>query len=48
MKARLHWIECEEGDLLDIPDSWIPVRLEHNGYATPPRKGYTLYYLERA
>jgi len=48
MKARLHRIECEEGDLLDLPDTWIPVRLEHNGYATPPRKAYTLYYLERA
>ena len=48
MKATLHCIECDEGDLLDLPDGWIPVRLEPNGYPTPPRKAYTLYYLERA
>lgn len=48
MKATLHRIECDEGDLLDLPDNWIPVRLEPNGYATPPRKTFTLYFLERA
>ncbi len=48
MKAKLHRIECDEDDLIDLPESWIPVRLEPNGYATPVRKAYTLYYLERA
>ena len=48
MKATLHLIECDEGDLLDLPETWIPVRLEHNGYATPARKSFTLYFLERA
>lgn len=48
MKAKLHCIECDEEDLIELPDSWIPVRLEHNAYATPARKAYTLYYLERA
>ncbi len=48
MKAKLHALECDEEDLIELPDSWIPVRLEHNGYATPKRKAYTLYYLVRA
>jgi len=48
MKAKLHTIECDEEDLIDLPESYIPVRLEHNGYATKSRKAYTLYYLERA
>ncbi len=48
MKAKLHSIECDEEDLIDLPEIWIPVRLEHNGYATPVRKAYTLYYFERA
>jgi hypothetical protein len=48
MKARLHSIEVDEGDLVELPEQWIPVRLEPNGYATPARKSYTLYYLERA
>ncbi len=48
MKVKLHEIECNEGELLDIPDSWIPVRLEHDGYATPARKAYTLCVLERS
>ena len=48
MKAKLHTLECDEEDLIDLPESWIPVRLEHNGYATPARKAYTLYYFERA
>jgi len=48
MKAKLHMIECDEEDLIELPDAWIPVRLEHNGYATPSCKAYTLYYLERA
>src|SRR6059058_2838473 len=30
------------------PQDWIPVRLDLNGYATPSRKAYTLYYLRRA
>ncbi len=48
MKVKLHEIDCDENELLDIPETWIPVRLEHNGYATPPRKAFTLYYLEKA
>ncbi len=48
MKAKLHTLECDEEDLIDLPETWIPVRLEHNGYATPARKAYTLYYFERA
>ena len=48
MKAKLQRVECDEEDLIEVPDSWIPVRLEHNAYATPARKAYTLYYLERA
>lgn len=48
MKVTLHRIECDEGDLLDLPETWIPVRLEPNGYANPTRKSYTLYYLQRA
>ena len=48
MKAKLHQIECDEDELLEIPDTWIPVRLEHNEFATPERKAYTLYVLERA
>ena len=48
MKAKLQRVECDEEDLIEVPDSWIPVRLEHNAYATPTRKAYTLYYLERA
>jgi hypothetical protein len=48
MKAKLHQIECDEGELVDIPDGWIPVRLEHNDYATRQRKAFTLYVLERS
>src|SRR3972149_7719856 len=48
MKAKLQRIECDEGDLIFPPDPTRPVRLEPNGYATPVRKAYTLYYLERA
>ena len=48
MKAKLHSIECDAEDLIELPESWIPVRLEQNGYATPSRKAYTLYFLERA
>jgi len=48
MKAKLHTIDCDEEDLIELPESWIPVRLEHNGYSTPSRKAYTLFYLERA
>jgi len=48
MKAKLHTIECDEEDLIELPDHWIPVRLDHNVYSTPSRKAYTLYCLERA
>jgi hypothetical protein len=48
MKATLHTLECDEKDLIELPDTWIPVRLEHNSYATPNRKAYTLYYLVQA
>ncbi|HKW42709.1 MAG TPA: hypothetical protein VJP06_00855 [Thermoplasmata archaeon] len=48
MKAKLHSIECDAEDLIEMPENWIPVRLDTNGYATPARKAYTLYYLERA
>lgn len=48
MKVKLHEVECDEDELLEIPEAWIPVRLEHNGYATPRRKAFTLYYLEKA
>ncbi len=47
MKAKLHTIECDEEDLIELPEAWIPVRLDHNGYATRARKAYTLYYFER-
>ena len=30
MKAKLHTLECDEEDLIELPDTWIPVRLEHN------------------
>lgn len=48
MKAKLHQIECNEDEVLELPEDWIPVRLEHNEYATPNRKAYTLYVLARA
>lgn len=48
MKAKLHQIECNEDELVDHPDGWIPVRLEHNEYQTPLRKACTLHYLARA
>lgn len=48
MEAKLRTIECDEEDLIDLPESYIPVPLEHNGYATKSRKAYRLYYLERA
>ncbi len=48
MKAKLRQIECNEDELLEIPEDWIPVRLEHNEYATPSRKAYTLYVLQRS
>ncbi len=48
MKAKLHRIDCDEEDLIELPETWIPVRLDHNAYETPTRKAYTLYYLERA
>ena len=47
MKAKLHTLECDEEDLIELPESWVPVRLEHNSYATPNRKAFTLYYLAR-
>ncbi len=48
MKAKPHPIECDEDELLEIPDTWIPVRLEPNEYATPEREAFTLCVLERA
>ena len=48
MKAKLHTIECDEEDLIELPENWVPVRLEHNAFATPARKAYTLYYLSSA
>src|SRR5213596_561500 len=48
MKAKLQTIECDAEDLIELPEDWIPVRLDLNGYATPSRKAYTLYYLRRA
>ncbi len=48
MKAKLRQMECNEDELVDILDNWIPARLEHNEYATPLRKTYTLYVLERS
>ncbi len=48
MKAKLQTIECDTEDLIELPEDWIPVRLDLNGYATPSRKAYTLYYLRRA
>jgi hypothetical protein len=48
MKAKLRQVECNEDELVDLPETWIPVRLEHNEYATPLRKTYTLYVLEQA
>jgi len=48
MKAKLHTLECDEKDLIELPDHWIPVRLDHNVYPTRSHKAYTLYYLERA
>lgn len=46
MKVRLNEIDCNEDELPDLPGNGIPVQLEHNGYATPPRKAFTLYVLE--
>jgi len=48
MKAKLRQVECNEDELVDIPDNWIPVRLERNEFATPLRKMYILHVLERA
>jgi hypothetical protein len=44
----MHEIKRDEGELLDIPDSRIPVRVAHNGSATPPRKSCTSYSVERS
>ena len=48
MKAKLRQIECDEDELLEIPENWILVRLEQNEHATPNRKAHTLYVLQRA
>lgn len=48
VKVRLHEIDCDDDELLDFPGNGIPAGLEHNGYATPPRKACTLYALEKA
>ncbi len=47
MRTKLHQIECNREELLDLPDAWIPVRFEHNEYQTPLRKAYALHRLER-
>lgn len=47
VKVRLHEIDRDEDELLDLPENGIPIGLEHNGYATPPRKAFTLYALEK-
>jgi len=33
MKATLHLIECDEGDLLDLPETWIAA---HGDSASAP------------
>lgn len=48
VKAKLRQIEVDEGELVEIPDRRIPVRLGHNDYATPGGKTFTPYVLERA
>ncbi len=48
MKVKLRQVQCDEEELLELPDNWIPVCLEHNMYPTSSRKDYTLYVLERA
>ena len=48
LEATLHTRECDEEDLIELPDGWMPVRLEHNSYAAPSRKAHTLYHLVRA
>jgi len=30
MKAKLHTIESDEEDLLELPETWIPVRLDQS------------------
>jgi hypothetical protein len=41
-------LQCDEEELLEIPDNWIPVRLERNAYWTMGRKDYTRFVLEPA
>ncbi len=48
VKAKLRQIEGDEDELLGIPDNWIPVRLMDNEVATPSRKAFALYLLQRA
>lgn len=48
MKAKLHQIQCNEDQFVELSDAWIPIRPEHNDYTTPLRKAYTLHDLERA
>ncbi len=47
MKARIRQIQCDEDELLELPDDWMPVRLERNSYWVQGRKEYTLFVLER-
>ncbi len=41
-------IECDEDELADLRDRWIPVRLEQDEYRTPLRKADAQYDLVRA
>lgn len=47
MKGKLHQVQCDEEEVFDFPDNWIPVRLERNAYWTQGRKNYTLFLIER-
>ena len=48
MKAKLHQIECNKDEVLELLEDWIPVRPEHNEHATPNRRAHILYVLARA
>lgn len=47
MRVRFQEIDCNEEELLGLRGNGIPARLEHNGSATPPRKAFPLYVLEK-
>ncbi|HWM52753.1 MAG TPA: hypothetical protein VNP71_06285 [Thermoplasmata archaeon] len=48
MRTKLHTLECDEEDLMGLPDYRLPVRLAHNRHAMPSRKAYALHYIVRA